>query len=88
MNGHPIKRLEDLAAAFAEPSEYYVIKCIGEGRPLVLERSKVEAARQRIKTVYNVVSESNLGTTPSTPPAKDAESIAQRETPPPAAVAR
>ena len=64
VNGHEIKRLEDLAAAFAEPSDYYVIKCIGEGRPIVLERSKVEAARHRIKTVYNVVSESNLTPTP------------------------
>ena len=60
VNGHAIKRLEDLAAAFAEPSDYYVIKCIGEGRPIVLERSAVEAARDRIKTAYNVVSEQNL----------------------------
>ena len=69
VNGHPIKRLEDLAAAFAETSDYYVIRCIGEGRPIVLERAKVEAARQRIKTVYNVTSEENLAPTPATPPA-------------------
>ena len=69
VNGHPIKRLEDLAAAFAEPADYYVIKCIGEGRPIVLERSAVEAARERIKTAYNVVSEQNLTPTPATPPA-------------------
>ena len=68
VNGHEIKRLEDLAAAFAEPSDYYVIKCIGEGRPIVLERSAVEAARERIKTAYNVVSEQNLSPTPATPP--------------------
>lgn len=65
VNGKPIKRLEDLAAAFAQPSEYYVIKCIGEGRPLVLERSKVEGARERIKTAYNVTSEQNLGASPA-----------------------
>ncbi len=68
VNGHPIKRLDDLAAAFAETADYYVIKCIGEGRPIVLERSKVEAARERIKTAYNVISESNLAPTPATPP--------------------
>ncbi len=68
VNGHEIKRLEDLAAAFAEPSDYYVIKCIGEGRPIVLERSQVEAARNRIKTAYNVVTEQNLSPSPATPP--------------------
>jgi S1-C subfamily serine protease len=69
VNGHPIRVLDDLAAAFAEPSDYYVIKCIGDGRPIVLERSKVEAARERIKAAYNVISESNLAPTPATPPA-------------------
>ena len=88
VNGHPIKRLDDLAAAFAEPADYYVIKCIGEGRPIVLERAKVESARQRIKTVYNVISESNLDPTPATPPAKTAESVVRRETPPPATLTR
>ena len=88
VNGHPIKDLDDLAAAFAEPSDYYVIKCIGEGRPLVLERSKVEAARERIKTVYNVVSESNLTPTPYTPPGETADAVARRDTPAPAAVTR
>ena len=83
VNGHQIKRLEDLAAAFAEPSDYYVIKCIGDGRPIVLERAKVEAARQRIKTVYNVVSESNLDQTPASPPAKTGEAVARRDTPMP-----
>ncbi len=65
VNGKPIKRLEDLAAAFSEETDYYVIKCIGEGRPLVLERSKVAAARERIKTAYNVLSEQNLGASPA-----------------------
>ncbi len=88
VNGREIKRLDDLAAAFAEPSDYYVIKCIGEGRPIVLERSKVEAARQRIKTVYNVVSESNLAPTPATPPTAPVEAVVRRDTPTPEAVAR
>lgn len=67
VNGHEIKRLEDLAAAFAETADYYVIKCIGEGRPIVLERSQVEAARVRIKTAYNVVAEQNLSPSPASP---------------------
>ena len=69
VNGHPIKRLDDLAAAFAETSDYYVIKCIGQGRPIVLERAAVESARARIKKAYNVVSEQNLTPVPATPPA-------------------
>lgn len=69
VNGHSIKRLDDLAAAFAEVTDYYVIKCIGQGRPIVLERAAVEAARARIKKAYNVVSEQNLTPVPATPPA-------------------
>ena len=68
VNGHDIRRLEDLATAFAETADYYVIKCIGEGRPIVLERSQVEAARTRIKTAYNVVAEQNLSPSPASPP--------------------
>jgi S1-C subfamily serine protease len=80
VNGKPIKRLEDLAAAFAEPADYYVIKCIGEGRPLVLERAQVESARTRIKTAYNVVSEQNLSVTPAA--AGAAGEAARRKAPP------
>lgn len=80
VNGKSIKRLEDLVAAFAEPVDYYVIKCIGEGRPLVLERSKVAAARERIKTAYNVISEQNLGASPA-----DGASVAALLSPSPAA---
>ena len=74
VNGHSIRRMEDLAAAFAEPSDYYVIKCIGQGRPIVLERSAVMAARQRILKAYNVVAEQNLKPTPATPPESDTPS--------------
>ena len=87
VNGHSIKRLEDLAAAFAEPADYYVIKCIGEGRPIVLERSKVEAARERIKTAYNVTAESSLEATPYTPPEDEGTAVVRRAGPTAAAVA-
>jgi len=60
VNGVKIKTLDDLAAALAKPSEQYVIKTIGTGRPIVLERQAVEAARQRIMSRYNVLSEQNL----------------------------
>jgi hypothetical protein len=60
VNGKKIRTLKDLAAAFAEKSEFYVIKFIGAGRPLVLERTAVEAARERIKQRYNVLEEQNL----------------------------
>jgi hypothetical protein len=38
---------------------------IGDGPPLVLDRSKVEAARERIKARYNVLKEQNLEERPA-----------------------
>ena len=61
VNGQAIKTLRDLAAAFEKKPEFYVIEFIGAGRPLVLERAAVEAARERIKTRYNVSEEQYLG---------------------------
>ncbi len=60
INGKKIKTLKDAAEAFAEPAEEYVINLEGEGRPIVLERSAIEAARERIKSRYNVLNEQNL----------------------------
>ncbi|HEX8296155.1 MAG TPA: trypsin-like peptidase domain-containing protein [Chthoniobacteraceae bacterium] len=60
INDKKMKNLRDVAAAFAEKSEFYVVKFIGVGRPLVLERTAVEAARARIKQRYNVPEEQNL----------------------------
>ena len=60
INGVKIKTLEDMAAAFAQPVQQYVIKLMGEGRPIVMERAEVEAARERIKARYNVRNEQNL----------------------------
>ena len=60
INDKKIRTLKDMAAAFAEKSEFYVVKFIGSGRPLVLERSAVESARERIKQRYNVLEEQNL----------------------------
>ncbi len=60
VNGKPVKTLKDLAVALAEKPEFYVIKFLGAGRPLVLERSAVEAAKDRIKARYNVTEEQNV----------------------------
>jgi len=60
VNGKKIHTLDELASAFAETPEHFVIRLIGDGPPLVLDRNKVEAARERIKTRYNVLKEQNL----------------------------
>jgi hypothetical protein len=60
INGKKISRLDDLAKAFAEPAERFVVEMIGDGPPLVLDPKEVESARERIKQRYNVVKEQNL----------------------------
>ena len=60
INGQKIHRISDVAAAFAKPSDYYVIQMLGIGRPLVLERKAVEGARSRILQRYGVTSEHYL----------------------------
>jgi hypothetical protein len=60
VNGRKIRTLDELAEAFAQGPEQIVIRMIGDGPPLVLDRNKVEAARDRIKTRYNVLKEQNL----------------------------
>ena len=60
INGTKIRTLDDLAKAFAQTPERFVINMIGDGPPLVLDPKQVEAARERIKTRYNVLSEQNL----------------------------
>src|SRR5216110_509763 len=66
VNGKKIHTLDELASAFAETPEHFVIRLIGDGPPLVLDRNKVEAARERIKTRYNVLKEQNLEEQPVT----------------------
>jgi len=66
VNGKTIRLLDDLAAAFAEKHDTYVIRFLGDSRPAVLERSVVEAARQRILDGYNVTREQNLANPPIT----------------------
>ena len=60
VNGKKIKTMDDLANSLAGPADRFVVKMIGDGPPLVLDTKQVEAARDRIKSRYNVVSEQNL----------------------------
>jgi S1-C subfamily serine protease len=64
VNGKKIRTLDELSKAFAETPEQFVVRMIGDGPPLVLNRKEVEAARERIKTRYNVVKEENLSDAP------------------------
>ena len=68
INGTKIRTLDDLAKAFAQTPERFVINMIGDGPPLVLDPKQVEAARERIKTRYNVLSEQNLEEQPAPTP--------------------
>ncbi len=61
INGRHIGTLEDVADAFGESPEYYVIRLKGNGRPLVLEREAVQEARERILQRYGVLQEQYLG---------------------------
>ncbi|HEY2140248.1 MAG TPA: hypothetical protein VGH00_09225, partial [Chthoniobacterales bacterium] len=71
VNGKKIRKLDDLAAAFAEKVDRFVIRMIGDGPPLVLDPAEVESARARIKSRYNVVVEQNLEEQPSKPTPAD-----------------
>ena len=66
INGKKVRTLDEVANAFAETPERFVIRMIGDGPPLVLDRNKVEAARERIKARYNVLKEQNLEEQPVT----------------------
>jgi len=65
VNGKKIRTLDELAETFAQAPERLLIRMIGDGPPLVLDRNKVEAARERIKTRYNVLKEQNLEERPA-----------------------
>ena len=75
VNGKKIRTLDELANAFAQAPEQLVIRMIGDGPPLVLDRNKVEAARERIKTRYNVAKDQNLQERPEAGAPKQANKI-------------
>jgi S1-C subfamily serine protease len=61
INGKKIRTLEDAAAAFDLPEDFYVIRVVGDPQPLVLEAEAVSKARRRILERYNVPAERYLG---------------------------
>ncbi len=61
INGQKIRRLEDVRDAFAAKTDTYIIKLLGQGRPIVLERAALDAARERIRSRYSLPAESYLG---------------------------
>jgi len=72
VNGKNIRTLDELADAFAQAPDQLVIRMIGEGPPLVLDRNKIEAARERIKSRYNVLKEQNLQERPESAESRQA----------------
>ena len=60
INGKQIRSLPDVAAAFEEPGEFHVIELLGEGRPIVLDRSALAEAGERIKQRYRIINDQNL----------------------------
>jgi hypothetical protein len=60
INGFKIKTLEDVAEAFNKPSDFYVIRVVGDPQPLVLEAKAVAEARERILKRYRITHEAYL----------------------------
>src|SRR5438132_2419545 len=75
INGQKVRTLDDLAKMLAEPADRFVVNLIGDGPPLVLDPKQVEAARERIKTRYNVMREQNLEEQPGAKTPADQKKI-------------
>lgn len=60
INGQTIRTLKEMSQELAKPSEFYVFRFVGNGKPLVLEKAAVDAARERIHARYGVRNEQNL----------------------------
>ena len=54
--------LTDVHSALStNDAQYIVINLLGSGRPIVIEKSKVKEAQQRIQTKYNIIKDHYLG---------------------------
>jgi len=60
INDRKIRGLADVAAVVDEKPERYIIRLLGEGRPLVLEHTAAEEAATRIRSRYQIPSDRNL----------------------------
>jgi hypothetical protein len=64
INGKKIRSLKDVHEALQNPAPeggFHVIRFLGEGRPMVIEASRVAAANQRVTEKYNVTEDHRLG---------------------------
>ncbi len=61
INGVKIRVLEDVSKAFEKSVDFHVIRLLGNGRPIVLENSAVERARERIMQGYGIQEREYLG---------------------------
>jgi S1-C subfamily serine protease len=64
INGRKIRTLEDVHKALGNPQPeggFHVIRFLGEGRPMVIEASRVAAANQRVAEKYNVSEDHRFG---------------------------
>lgn len=61
INDKKIKTLEDVAEAFNQKTEFYVIRVVGDPQPLVLEAKAINGARKRILKRYKITREAYLG---------------------------
>ncbi len=60
VNDVKIRTMNDLAAAFARPAEFYVIRLVDDPQPLVLEARAAKEARERIFRQYGISQEAYL----------------------------
>ena len=60
INGMKIKRLTDVAEAFDRKADKYIIRMLGESKPIVIEYDQIDAARDRINARYGVTRERYL----------------------------
>jgi S1-C subfamily serine protease len=60
INGKNIRTLQDVADAFATEQEFDVVELLGEGRPIVMDRSGLPEAEERIRRRYGVTNPQNF----------------------------
>jgi hypothetical protein len=60
VNDDKIRTLNDLAAAFGKPAEFYVVRLADDPQPLVLEARAAQEAKERISRQYGISQEAYL----------------------------
>jgi S1-C subfamily serine protease len=60
INGAKMKTLEDVAEAFNQPADFYVVRVVGDPQPLVLEAKAATNARDRILKRYRITQDAYL----------------------------